>query len=88
MTVVDVGQEVPHVLTHGHILRLVQVRHLLHDLGDELLEGVADDLGLDALLGAHPGGLSEVVGVAHRAEVRHSSRGEGFLLCKRKLRKC
>ena len=68
-----------HVLTDRRVLRLAEGRHLVHYLGDKLLEGEADDLSLDALLSAQPGGLPKVVCVSHRTEVGAASGGHRFL---------
>ena len=65
MTVVNEGEKMSHVLTDGHVLRLHQGRHLIHHLGDDLLEGEADNLCLDSLFSARPRRLSKVVGVSH-----------------------
>ena len=69
MRVVDVSQELSHFIVKRYVLWLRDHCHLLHHLRHHLLEGDADDLRLNSLLGSWSWSLSEVVGVAQGTDV-------------------
>ena len=74
MTAVDEGKEMSHVLTDSHVLRPHQGWHLLHHLGDNLLEGEADNLCLNTLFSSSTSRLAKVVCVSHWTEILTTSR--------------
>ena len=69
MRVVDVSQELSHFIVKRYVLWLRDHCHLLHHLRHHLLEGDADDLRLNSLLGSWSWSLSEVVGVTQGTDV-------------------